>query len=150
MLYLTFLKRPWVNHTTSTVHPTYFGIFLAVAMLKFVKNIWGLIRQLKNCKSLQILWIFQNLQVQSVKVNWCVWTKCHLNLLKIGNIVKFLKALSLQNTSVSCFRSIRGKIMLLVILFLLTIYVSPTMDIFLKLKLLKILNKNADGTNMYY
>ena len=112
MLYLTFLKRPWVNYTISTVHPTYFGIFLAVAMLKFVKKIWGLIRQLKNCKSLQILWIFENLQVQSVKVNWCVWTKCHLNLLKIGNIVKFLKALSLQNTSVSCFRSIRGKIML--------------------------------------
>ena len=35
MLYLTFLMTPLINFNTSTVHPTYFGIFLAAVMIKF-------------------------------------------------------------------------------------------------------------------
>ena len=40
-------------------------------------------------------------------LNACVWTKCHSNLLKIVNIVKFLKALFLQNAFGGCFRNVK-------------------------------------------
>ena len=50
--------------------------------------------------------------MQSVKVNEFVLTMCHSNLVKIVNIVNFLKALLLQNTYGGYFRNVKEKMML--------------------------------------